>query len=215
MNGLVVHAVAGRRDEYRPLHGSVIASSPKPEDVLNGFRMLGCSYIYIADIDAILGRGCNQHVIDVALSYGFKVLADIGRKGLEETDSDNLSYVIGTEYIIYPNELHLLSNRVVSLDIESGEVVFRNTKLGIAQATKKVCKQNVKTVIILNLDRVGTMRGLDIDAINIVKDLCRTRIAVGGGFRDVEELKILNDLGVHFVLIATAIHKGIVNRCWY
>lgn len=216
MNGVVVHAVAGKRDEYKPLEQSVVAGSPRPEDVLAGFRRLGCRHVYIADLDAILERGDNAQVIDVALSHGFKVLADIGRMGLRKSDSENLLFVLGTEYIVYPDELGTLSERVVSLDIMGGRVVFRNTEMGIAQAARDVCSKRVRMVIVLNLDLVGTLGGVDINALNVVKDVCYgIDMAVGGGLKSVEELRLLKELGVRYVLTATAIHKGVISSCRY
>ncbi len=41
MNGLVVHAIAGKRERYKPLTNSVICTSPKPRDVLEGLYSLG------------------------------------------------------------------------------------------------------------------------------------------------------------------------------
>lgn len=215
MNGVVVHAVSGERDEYKPLSNSVITDLPSPSNILNALKKLNCRRIYIADIDAIIGRGSNESIIDLALSHGFNVLADIGRKGLEKKDSNNISYVIGTEYIVYPNELQLLSNRVVSLDIKNRYAIFRNAELGIAQAAQTICQYNIKSLIVLRLDLVGTLLGLDIDTIRFVKNICRVEIGVGGGLKNIEEINILKKIGVRYILVATAIHKGIVDKCIY
>lgn len=215
MNGVVVHAIAGKRSEYKPLRGSVIANYPSPEEVLRGFKKLYCKYVYIADLDAIMGKGANEFLIDIALSYGFTVLVDIGRKGLEKTDEDNVFYVIGTEYTKHSDELNFLFNRIISLDIKSGKVIFRNKELSIAQAAEDVCNRSPKLVIILNLDLVGTSLGIDLDVVKTVRDTCKVELAVGGGLRGVEELMILKELGVRYVLVATAIHRGVVNKCTY
>lgn len=215
MNGIVVHAVAGKRNEYKPLSYSAVARSSKPEDVFEAFKKLCCRYVYIADLDAIMEKGDNRYVIDIALSKGFKVLADVGRRGLLERDMDNVSYVIGTEYLVYPNEIPIVRGRIVSLDIKKGRVLFKNRELDVDVAAKDVCSQGVKIVIVLNLDKVGTNLGIDFEVLNKVRKVCSIELAVGGGLKDVNELLILKNLGVKYVLVATAIHKGVIDRCTY
>lgn len=215
MNGSVIHAVAGKRNEYKPISRSIITSSPNPEEVLRGFKKLGCSYVYIADLDAIMDRGNNEFVIDIAVSYGFKVLADIGRRGLDKKDTSNILYVIGTEYIVYPDEIDLIFNRIISLDIKNGKVLFKNKDADVSQVAKDFCNRNPRLVIVLNLDRVGTSHGIDIDTLKKVKINCEADIAVGGGLGDIKELELLKNLGIKYVLVATAIHRGIVDRCVY
>lgn len=215
INGLVVHAVAGKRNEYRPLTSSVITNTPNPINVLTGLKKLGCKYVYIADIDAITGRRSNEFVIDIALANEFNVLADIGRQGLEKKDTTRLTYVIGTEYIDFPDEIDFLRGRIVSLDIKHGVSVFRNTELNVIRAAKAICDNNPKMIIVLNLDRVGTSSGIDITTVNRVKNVCNTDIAVGGGLRSIDEIELIKKLDVKYVLTATAIHKGIIDKCMY
>jgi uncharacterized protein related to proFAR isomerase len=72
-----------------------------------------------------------------------------------------LSYVIGTEYLVYPDDLPLLKCRVTSLDMKGGRVLFSNRDVDVSRAARDVCSQNIRTVIVLSLDRVGTGAGID------------------------------------------------------
>ena len=59
MGGVVVRATAGRRDAYRPII-SPLAASSAPCDIVAGFlRLHPFTVVYVADLDAILGRGDN------------------------------------------------------------------------------------------------------------------------------------------------------------
>lgn len=216
MKGVVVHAIAGERSTYRPFMNSTIASTPRPYDVLNGFRSLGCDTVYIADLDAIIGEGSNRDVIELALSQGFSVFADVGRRGFEEKDRPSLSYVIGSEYTVYPDELRYLDERVVSIDIKADRALFQNTALNVLDAARAICERNVKTVLVIFLNHVGTQNGIDIDLARGIVEICKgIDIAVGGGLREVKELYMLKNIGVKYALVATAIHKGIIDRCYY
>ena len=64
MGGQVVRARAGRRDEYRPLR-SVLCGSSRPEAVVEGLLALyPFRRFYIADLDAILGRGDHRAALE-------------------------------------------------------------------------------------------------------------------------------------------------------
>ena len=53
--GLVVHGVAGRRDEYQPIV-SRLTNSARPLDVAKALREhFGFDQLYLADLDAIRG----------------------------------------------------------------------------------------------------------------------------------------------------------------
>lgn len=210
MNGLAVHAIEGKRDMYRPIEGSIISSSPDPRDVLQGLHRYGFREVYIADLDAIMGRGDNTWVLDYAIRLGFKVIADIGRGGLEKTDSNNIRYVIGTEYISYPYEVKKLSNRIVSLDCHNLNAKFSDRYVEASLAAELLMRIGITELIVLDLTRVGSMRGPNLQLINSVREVYRGKMYVGGGIRgrgDIEELKRFD---VDGVLLATAIHKGII-----
>ena len=215
MNGLVVHAIAGRREEYRPLENSVLSQKPNPFSILNGLKNIGFRTVYIADLDAIMSRGSNKHVIDIAIKMGFKVFADIGRKGLEYSDEDKLIHVIGTEYILYPNEIKSLSNRVISLDMYNDLVIFRNTRKRLDNVLTQIKKLNLKKILVIDLSRVGTELGVNKTIISKVVKYFPRKVIVGGGIRNEKDVIELKNIGVIGVLIATAIHKGIIQRPRY
>lgn len=213
MGGLVVHAVAGAREEYRPIRGSAISPSPNPVDVLRGLLRLGCRRVYVADIDAIEGRGNNWWVIERALEMGFSVYADVGREGLLRRDLHNLAYVIGTEYLLYPEELTSVRGRVMSLDLYGSEALFKNTRVGLDEALRSLKGLDPLRVLVIDLSRVGTGRGLNLEAVAKVAAALPGRVVAGGGLASVGELEALRSLGVVGVLVATALHRGVLRGC--
>ena len=72
MGGLVVHARAGERDRYRPLE-SPLAASSEPADVVRGLLALHpFRSLYIADLDAIQGRGDHVAAVRALKEVGFR-----------------------------------------------------------------------------------------------------------------------------------------------
>jgi len=217
MNGLVVQAIAGKRELYRPITESFITHIPDPNEVLRNLFSMGFREVYIADLDAIMGRGDNYSIIVKASSMGFHVYADIGRRGMERDDEDNISFVIGTEYILFPHEIVFQNNRVASLDVFGNNVKYNNMLIPIDIALREMLNRNVnpQKLLLICLDRVGTLSGPNIEVIKIVRNMYRGELIVGGGIRDENDILMLKREGVDGVLVASALHKGLIKSIVY
>jgi phosphoribosylformimino-5-aminoimidazole carboxamide ribotide isomerase len=66
-----------------------------------------------------------------------------------------------------------------------------------------------RSVIVLDLARVGTGRGLDLTLIRRVRrGAPGLELIAGGGVRDRDDLERLRDAGCDAALVATALHDG-------
>ena len=75
--GQVVHAIAGDRDHYRPI-SSQLPCDATPRSVAKAFVQYGFKTVYVADLDAILGVGDNDHSIQAIRDAGLHVWLDRG-----------------------------------------------------------------------------------------------------------------------------------------
>lgn len=214
-DGLVVHAVAGRRDEYKPFKDSVLSNVPNPYFILRRLKELGFMSVYIADLDAIMERGDNSNVIHTAVVLNFRVLADVGRKGLSLSDTSKVTYVIGTEYLEYPFEVRHISGRAISLDMRGMDVTFSNIRVNVEKVLELLRAEQLKKILVIDLTRVGTESGLNKEVISRLAEIFPGKLIVGGGVRDENDLLYLKSLGVAGVLIATAIHRGLICKPLY
>ncbi|MEM4888530.1 MAG: HisA/HisF-related TIM barrel protein [Thermosphaera sp.] len=215
MNGLIVHAYAGRREEYKPIKDSLIIDKPDPALALRVFKKMGFKTVYIADLDSIMNKGDNSKVIYEAAELGFKVLADIGRRGVNSKDTAQISFIIGTEYVEYPAEISLLSGRSISLDVFDDQVIFANTRVRVDSIVESFSKLELKKVLLIDLSRVGTGKGVNKAIVSKLVKYMPGKLIVGGGVRNEEDVLELKNLGVTGVLVATAIHKGIIRKPIY
>src|SRR5262245_35661517 len=82
--GIVVRAIAGRREAYKPLV-SRLTDSTDPVEVAEALRRVSESYqVYLADLDAIAGAPPNFQLFQALAGRGFHVWADAGIR----TDDD-------------------------------------------------------------------------------------------------------------------------------
>ncbi len=214
LRGKVVLAYKGRRHRYVELKESTITNNVSLEGLIKAFYARGYDTIYIADLDSIVYNESKVlgKILSLAKEFvSINFLIDIGRKGLEFKDSENIEWVIGTEYL-KANEIMRLRKRVISLDISEEFVVLSQGKIPVKSAISIVKKILPKKILAICLDRVGSLEGLNYDiAYNLAKVCKDIEVIMGGGLRGLNDMYYLKFIGISGVLVATALHKGIVN----
>jgi phosphoribosylformimino-5-aminoimidazole carboxamide ribotide isomerase len=221
LNGVAVHAVRGRRKEYKPLL-SVLCRSADPLDVAKALAGLGFIELYVADLDAIMGGKTSFSLFrKVADETGLELMVDTGVADLDRArrtvDSRIAKVVIGTETLqdaeFVGEAVDALGEDrvVVSLDMMGGKVLSKlNRSVGAKpmDLLRTFQKMGVKQFILLDLARVGSSEGVNLQVLEEAVAVLNAKVLVGGGVRDIEDLVALKNLGVTGVLLATALHSG-------
>jgi len=218
-NGVVVHAVAGQREKYKPIE-SKICSSTDPLEVAKVFRDMGFEELYLADLDSITGgEPCYSLYQKISETTKLSLMVDAGVSSVEKFKEllkhGVAKVIVGTETLRdlqFLREIaHLYQeNLVVSIDLFGEkllslceEVKYRDP-LTVMLRFKNI---GVKEFIVLDLSRVGTSKGIDISFVSRIVKSVEASILVGGGVKDIHDLLKLRDIGVSGVLIATALHN--------
>lgn len=221
LNGIVVHAVKGKRKDYQPLQ-SILCKTIDSIEVAKAFKTLGFSELYIADLDAITGGFLNFQVYnEIVKETGLELIVDAGVTDLDRArkllDCGVSKIVIGTETLKskdFVNEAVRLfgSERIIiSLDLKGEKVLVQSVFDGSKNPIRLLCefkKIGVSTVIVLDLSRVGSSEGVNEDFLKKVLKAVTMDVYVGGGVTDLEDLINLKKLGLSGVLVATALHSG-------
>jgi phosphoribosylformimino-5-aminoimidazole carboxamide ribotide isomerase len=227
-DGLVVHAVKGEREHYRPVK-SVLCKTPDPFEVAGAFRdQLALNEIYVADLDSIQDPRRTNHrevISALALRERMNIILDAG-----VSDAGNArtwldlgvdKVVIGSETLRSMDVLRDIpagidrDRLVFSLDFRSGKILSQCPALAAMPPMKALGhlqSAGWREVILLDLSRVGSGEGMDRmlarEARSGFPDL---NLLIGGGISKPEELAELKSLGIAGALIATAFHRGIIN----
>ena len=213
LNGAVVHALRGERSRYEPIASfSRIVSNSEPLSVLSAIHP---KEVYIADLNLLTGHGNNLSVID-EVSRSTRTLADTGVSSVKDLDllSEHVIPVIGTETSSLPLiEAAAEKGReiVVSIDMRMRQVLSSDPILAGQTSIELLERLNhldLKEVILLELDRVGTSSGLDIAFLEEAQRVSVHPLILGGGVRDEIDLALLEEIGFSGALVATAIHNG-------
>ncbi len=205
MNNIAVHGQSGNREDYKPLK-TVLCDSSNPIDIVKKYKENGAEKVYIADLNAIMKNGNNFNIIkDIDL---YKIVdAGVGnKKDMEYIKNLNIcdKLIIGTETL---DDLTILNNKdiILSLDFKNGKLLNYELKEILERVNNHI------PLIILDISSVGTQRGINKNLIKNIIDKTNNPIYIGGGIKNETDLKDAHDLGVNGVLVATAIHRGILN----
>ncbi len=210
-NGAVVHAVRGVRRLYEPIdrHSRRVSTSD-PFGVIKEIRP---KEVYIADLNLLTGSGNNLAAIaDISLTA--RTMADTGISLAGDMDylPKGITPVLGTEtasmHLI--DEAVLQRDIVVSIDMMGRKVLTRDPGLMLdpIEVVRSLNGIHIDAAILLELDRVGTALGLDVNFLEKAVSACDHPLILGGGIKGVEDLQTLEDLGFKGALVATAVHNG-------
>jgi phosphoribosylformimino-5-aminoimidazole carboxamide ribotide isomerase len=221
LNGKVVHAVKGQRHNYKPLE-SILFKSTEPLEIAKGFKALGFSELYVANLDAIIDCSTNFGFFkDIAEETGLCLMVDAGVTSIDRAkklfECNVSKLIIGTEtlqskkFVTQAVEIFGSNRVVVSLDLKGDKILV---KLGFDGCLSPICllkdfkAMGVSQVIVLDLARVGSGEGVNLDFLKKVIAEVGVEVYVGGGVRDINDLVELKKLGVSGALVATALHTG-------
>lgn len=221
--GKVVHAVSGQREKYKPLK-SLLARVPDPLSIAIAFQRLGLKELYIADLDAICLTGHNLDSIgQISSQNKLELMVDAGFRRADEVESYTKKgvkkIVLATETLGSFNEVSkVIANYsvqvVASIDIKFGRVVAKSQsmQMPLAELIQKFEAEGVSEILLLSLDKVGTAQGPNHAILENALSCTTVPILVGGGVRDIADVRRLQMQGVSGVLIATALHNGTITK---
>jgi len=223
MNGHVVQAIRGERSSYLPVK-SILTSETKPLPVAQALLLeTGCKEFYIADLDALQGRGDHGNEIrTLANDLGAELWVDMGvtnpDSALKALELGDIHIILGSESLQDMQDLQQIQKIVpqerllFSVDIVKGRVISKSSvlkDLDPLAAIDMLSQKGLQRFILLTLDRVGTGGGLDLPLLKAVRDrFPDASLIAGGGARKLDDIKSLATLGIDGALVATALHRG-------
>ena len=185
----------GERERYRPLG-----------DPLSLARSYGLEELYVADLDAIAGGPVQTEII-AALAREARVMVDAGVNEPELRDL-GVRVIVGTETLADADAV--IPDAILSVDLYDGRTLSRDPQLAGLSALDALARLAGPTeVIVLDLARVGTGAGPDVETIaEIHAAFPDLELLAGGGVRGDDDLRALERAGAVGALMGTALHRG-------
>jgi phosphoribosylformimino-5-aminoimidazole carboxamide ribotide isomerase len=216
-NRNVVHAQGGNRKEYQPVHmTSTICTSPDPVEVIDAVKP---AEVYIADLNILQGMGAHDTNFEVirSVSQRTKTMVDPGISTLSNVAEKLLisdTVVLGTETASIETIAGAASEfpgRVnVSIDKKNGRILTSDPNMpdDPFKIVEVLNDMDIRDIIILDMDRVGTSSGFDAQFLSKMVSSSTHDVLLGGGIRDMADIESLKNIGIKGALVATALHNG-------
>ncbi len=213
----VVHAQGGDRKNYLPVHlTSHICTTSEPIKLIEEIKP---KEVYIADLNILQGKGHHSTNFSVIrrISSRIATMLDPGISSVEEaTDASFLAdtIILGTETsslqtikqvaAILPGKLN------VSIDKKHGKVLTSDPLMPRepADIINELNDLDIRNIIILDMDRVGTSSGVDSQFLSNIVSISHHDVLLGGGVKDIHDIGKLKSIGIKGALVATALHNG-------
>jgi phosphoribosylformimino-5-aminoimidazole carboxamide ribotide isomerase len=213
--GVVVHARGGKREDYRPL-ATPLGPADDPLAIARALLAItGSPILYVADLDAIEGRGNNfetcralADALPAATLWIDAGFSDVGECAFWLPLGAILA--IGSE---------CLATREAWEDIQAsfgGSVLlsldFDGAGLrGPADLAQPALWSD--RLIVMDLGRVGTGQGPDVERLkDIVSRADGRAVYAAGGVRNIDDLEALAETGARGALASTSLHEGRVTQ---
>lgn len=184
----------------------------------------GAEWLHLVDLDAAMGIGNNIGVIEsVAGAVSIPVEAGGGVRSLDAIsgwiEAGAARVVIGTRAAdpeFLEKAVGQFGDRVVaSVDVKDGLVRLEGwTQTSGMSATDAVAAledAGVARIIFTDVDRDGTLEGIDVALIETVVDHARVPVIAGGGIatdEDIRKLAPLASKGLEGIIVGRALYSG-------
>jgi phosphoribosylformimino-5-aminoimidazole carboxamide ribotide isomerase len=207
----VVRARMGQRDQYRPIE-TPLSRTSEPVDVVRGLLSVHpFDTLYIADLDAIAGRGDNNAML-ARLRQAYPRLTLWVDNGIADIGRATDWFAGGADHLVLGSETQIdaaLVRRFVDDERVALSLDFRGPAF---QGPPELLADTAcwpRQVIVMTLARVGSDAGPDLDRLAAVRSIAGGRsVYAAGGVRDVHDLAALKRLGIAGALVATSLHDG-------
>ena len=221
-DGKCVRLFKGEEDQ-------VTVFSENPAEIAKDWEDAGAKWIHVVDLDgAFQGRPKNYNAIK-SIVQAVSCPVQVGG-GIRNIDTVREYIAMGVKRVIlgtaafsdevflknacseYPQEI------AVGIDTKNGKIAVKGWTEVINESTEKVLqdmhKAGVAVILNTNIDRDGTMEGINIDGAKEFIEQSPIPVIASGGIAtmgDLEKLSSIEHLGLYGAILGKSIYTGSIN----
>lgn len=214
---------------FKGEEGSETVFSDKPEDVAGNWEESGAEWIHVVDLDgAFSGEPKNLEVIKrIVGSVSCSVQVGGGLRNIETVrryfDIGIERAIIGTaafsdEEFLSEACREFPGKIAVGIDTKNGKIAVKGWKevidLDTEDALANLKNAGVSVILNTNIDRDGTMEGINIDAAKEFIESSPLPVIASGGIAttdDLEKLSTIESLGLYGAILGKSIYTGSID----
>jgi phosphoribosylformimino-5-aminoimidazole carboxamide ribotide isomerase len=218
--GKCVRLTQGRKEAATVYDGD-------PVKVAEDFERDGARMLHVVDLDGAFSEanGRNREVLrDLVLAVGIPVQFGGGLRSTKDIEQviglGVARVVIGTLAIESPDMLAKIvrlcgvDHVAVGIDARNGQVVTRGweteEQMSALTLARRVAAAGVERIIYTDVQRDGTLTGVNIDQTCLIAKASGLKITASGGvasLEDLERLRALIHCGIDSVIVGKALYE--------
>ena len=193
-----------------------------PVEMAKVYEEIGFKTIHVVDLDATLGKGNNNKVLnDIRESVDIKIEVAGGircQKAIEEKIKEGFDIiVIGTFAIKNINEVlqfddEILNKLSIALDIKDNQIASHGWQQTDATSLNDIInqynKKSIHSFFVTDVANDGMLSGLNMHTFQTIKKLTNKPITIGGGVKDILDIELSKKNGFDNVVVGKAIYEN-------
>lgn len=209
--------------------GTETVFSTNPVETAKKWEACGAKWIHVVDLDGAFegSAGNSEIILDIVKNVNCDVQLGGGIRDMETADlyiSGGVKrLIIGTKAFSDPDFIEQLCNKYpgrisVGLDTKNNRIAVKGWKevldLDTEETIKKLEKNGASMFVHTNVDKDGTMEGINTEPIKEFIESCSVPVIASGGIatiEDLEKLSKLNEDGLYGVILGKSIYSGSIN----
>ncbi len=193
-----------------------------PVEMAKIYQDAGFNTIHVVDLDATLGKGNNNYVLDLIrkkIDIKIEVAGGIRSKDAinDKINQGFDTIVIGTFAIKNIDDVldfkdSLIKKLSIALDIKDDQIVShgwqKTDNQSLEYIVNKYNDRPIHSYFVTDVANDGMLSGLNIKTFSSIKQLTNKHITIGGGVKDLNDLKLSKINGFNNVVVGKAIYES-------
>ena len=193
-----------------------------PVEMAKIYQDAGFNTIHVVDLDATLGKGNNNYVLDLIrkkIDIKIEVAGGIRSKDAinDKINQGFDTIVIGTFAIKNIDDVlnlkdSLIKKLSIALDIKDNQIVShgwqQTNNQSLEHIVNKYNDRPIHSYFVTDVANDGMLSGLNIKTFSSIKQLTNKHITIGGGVKDLNDLELSKINGFNNVVVGKAIYEN-------
>jgi len=218
-DGKCVRLYQGKFDELEVV-------GENPIEVAMSFKKAGAEYIHMVDLDGALNGIIKNMKIILKVIKEVNIPVELGGgirdiKTVDALIKAGLSRVIlGTAALKDKNfvaeAVAKYGDKIaVGIDAKDEKVAVNGwtniSEVNYIDFAKEIEAIGVKTIIFTDISKDGTLMGPNLVQLQKINESVNCNIIASGGIKELEDLKVINKMGLYGTIVGKAIYSGNVD----
>ena len=193
-----------------------------PVEMAKVYEEIGFKTIHVVDLDATLGKGNNNKVLnDIRESVDIKIEVAGGirsQKAIEEKLKDGFDIIVISTFAVKNiNEVLqfddvILNKLSIALDIKDNQIAShgwqQTNTTSLNDIIDQYNKKNIHSFFVTDVANDGMLSGLNMHTFQNIKKLTNKPITIGGGVKDILDIELSKENGFDNVVVGKAIYEN-------